>query len=882
MNNRTFMNLVIVAVITLALVMPMVPNGETKSDDAVSNGTMASSQPEPNIQYGGDWILSYDEKETLNDANNPDIVFGLDETIHVVWDEIYEGIDLKPTSDDRKEIHYSMSKDGGLTWTGEYEDIMISEYPREGRAPIEGNATNPSIAIDSKGILHVVWSELTFIIADESWAWELYYTRSENGGETWTALDPKIGNIPVSREYGGREDAQEISAPNLVSARSDVYGDVLYVTWSEFNEKVGQKIHISKSTNGGDFWSGQETDFAFIPGETASYNPEIIASGYDGEELHVTWSQMGQNELEEIYYSFSYDSGKPGTWSEAPTIVSYGEKPDNLKVDDISMNMDLESNLHVIWSQSDITEPKYSEMYYSGLPKGGKTWTGAYEDSIISTPDGYPAMEPSIGFFEKRVQVVWTELFEESGSLEIHTSVNDNPLDPESKWSGVEKDLVLSNGEDKADAHDVAFELGLFGGEVLPMFVWSELNDDVTRSGRAIQNTEIHTPPPPAPPEWTLSTSVTGNGIIEKNPAQSTYTDGDYVLLTAKADSGWTFSHWELGIGGSTNPYNLLMNGDKSVRAVFTQNTYILTISIIGNGHVSKSPDTATYTHGQVVTLTAIPLAGWSFDHWSVDITGTTNPDTVTMTTNRAVTAWFTQDVYTLSISRVGSGDISSDIDPPYTYGDTVTLTANPDPGWEFDHWEGDISSTTNPDSVTMDGDKSVTCYFTQITHDIALATGWNLVSMPLEQTDTSIATVLSSISGNYERVKYYDTTDSMNPWKSYSPISSPSVNTLSDLDHTMAFWVYMKSPDVFSPTGEYPDSTNITIYPGWNFVGYPSQDKATTITTALTGVSYDIVEGFDADDPAYLTVLTGTDIMMPGTGFWIHATAAGTWTVDW
>ena len=161
MNYKAFMNLIIVAVISLALVMPMVPNGEIRSDEGEGNGIMAETQPTTRVQYGGDWILSYDEKETLNDANNPDVAFAPDGTIHAVWDEPFEGLDGKIPPELRKtEIHYSMSQDGGASWTGEFEDIMISPFTQEVRAPPEENATNPSVTIDNKGIIHVIWTEL--------------------------------------------------------------------------------------------------------------------------------------------------------------------------------------------------------------------------------------------------------------------------------------------------------------------------------------------------------------------------------------------------------------------------------------------------------------------------------------------------------------------------------------------------------------------------------------------------------------------------------------------------------------------------------------------------------------------------------------------------
>jgi len=47
-------------------------------------------------------------------------------------------------------------------------------------------------------------------------------------------------------------------------------------------------------------------------------------------------------------------------------------------------------------------------------------------------------------------------------------------------------------------------------------------------------------------------------------------------------------------------------------------------------------------------------------------------------------------------------------------YGDTVQLTANANPGWTFSAWSGDMSGSTNPDTITMDGNKTVTATFTQ------------------------------------------------------------------------------------------------------------------------------------------------------------------------
>jgi uncharacterized repeat protein (TIGR02543 family) len=85
------------------------------------------------------------------------------------------------------------------------------------------------------------------------------------------------------------------------------------------------------------------------------------------------------------------------------------------------------------------------------------------------------------------------------------------------------------------------------------------------------------------------------------------------------------------------------MTSNKAVTATFTQNQYTLTVTTVGSGSVSKSPSQATYTWGTIVTLTAIPSTGWSFSSWSGDASGTSLSTTVNMTSNKAVTATFTQ-----------------------------------------------------------------------------------------------------------------------------------------------------------------------------------------------------------------------------------------------
>jgi len=210
--------------------------------------------------------------------------------------------------------------------------------------------------------------------------------------------------------------------------------------------------------------------------------------------------------------------------------------------------------------------------------------------------------------------------------------------------------------------------------------------------------------------EYTLTITIVGSGTVNKNPNQPTYHYGDIVTLTAIANTGWAFSGWSGDLTGSTNPTTITINGNKSVTATFTQNEYILTIIIEGNGIVNKNPNQTTYPYGTVVTLTAVPSTGWSFNHWSGDLTGNNNPENITMNSNKTIIANFTTNHYTLTINIQGNGTVNKNPNQTtYPYGTIVQLTAIPDIGWTFDHWSGDLTGNTNPTNITINDNRNGT-----------------------------------------------------------------------------------------------------------------------------------------------------------------------------
>jgi len=144
------------------------------------------------------------------------------------------------------------------------------------------------------------------------------------------------------------------------------------------------------------------------------------------------------------------------------------------------------------------------------------------------------------------------------------------------------------------------------------------------------------------PVTYTLTTNAV-NGSV--SPSGGTFDEGTIVTLTATPDAGYAFSNWSGSVSGTANPVNITMNGNKSVTANFTEvqvPVYTLTTSVVGSGSVS--PSGGTYEEGTVVTLTATAGAGYVFDGWSGDASGSNATTSVTMNSNKSVTATFVEE----------------------------------------------------------------------------------------------------------------------------------------------------------------------------------------------------------------------------------------------
>jgi uncharacterized protein YkwD len=220
-----------------------------------------------------------------------------------------------------------------------------------------------------------------------------------------------------------------------------------------------------------------------------------------------------------------------------------------------------------------------------------------------------------------------------------------------------------------------------------------------------------------------------------------------------------------------------------------------------------------------------------------------------------------------------------------YTNWDTTGLIGSHDIYVVVDIWN-DISETSeanNRAQATIDMGGSVPPPMT-----ILLDEGWNLVSFPYVVNETSLNSVLDSISGKYDFVKYYDSTLSSSRWQCYDIQKPFELNKLDHLTNGMGFWIHVNDAagaDLVVQGDDPASPQLISLYKGWNLVGYPSLSEKTLETANLPG-EVEKVEYFNRSLDQWQSWERGGSppgefsVLQPGKGYWVYACADCVWDV--
>ena len=157
---------------------------------------------------------------------------------------------------------------------------------------------------------------------------------------------------------------------------------------------------------------------------------------------------------------------------------------------------------------------------------------------------------------------------------------------------------------------------------------------------------------------------------------------------------GYTFIGWDSQIPAKMPATNL------TIKALWKINRYAISFDADGGSPVAS----ITADYGTAITVPAAPeKLGYRFDGWDSELPATMPAENLTLK------AHWTQRLYTVSV-ETQNGSVSGIGE--YTYGQNVTLTANPNEHYHFVNWNGNSSLTSESVSFTVEKDTLLTANF--------------------------------------------------------------------------------------------------------------------------------------------------------------------------
>jgi hypothetical protein len=212
-----------------------------------------------------------------------------------------------------------------------------------------------------------------------------------------------------------------------------------------------------------------------------------------------------------------------------------------------------------------------------------------------------------------------------------------------------------------------------------------------------------------------------GKVEIQENPPHAGVVSGggsfatnSLVTVTAKANSGYTFTNWtENGTVQTNSPnYAFTLSSNRHLVANFTSNPptyYLVAPSSVGNGSISPNGQ-QTVVKGGSVTFTANPASGYVVNQWLVN----SSPAQTNGTSYRLNNVMASASVqvtfkpapptnYAVTASAGANGSISPNVSQTVVKGGSVTFTANPASGYVVNQWlvNGSVAQT-NGTSYTL------------------------------------------------------------------------------------------------------------------------------------------------------------------------------------
>lgn len=187
--------------------------------------------------------------------------------------------------------------------------------------------------------------------------------------------------------------------------------------------------------------------------------------------------------------------------------------------------------------------------------------------------------------------------------------------------------------------------------------------------------------------------SVSGGGF---------YSYGDTATLEAFAYNGYHFISWNDGV--LANPRQVIVTGNSIYTAYFAIDVVYYTVTAEpSNPTMGNVTGGGLYAAGATATLTANSHVGYHFVEWDDGVTESTR--TFTVTDDVSFVAFFASNIstYTITVNSNNPAWGSVSGGGVFPEGTSVTLTAVPNEGYHFEHWQDGDTNANRTINVTAD-----------------------------------------------------------------------------------------------------------------------------------------------------------------------------------
>lgn len=339
-------------------------------------------------------VLIGDTRLTYNHSNSylPAIVSDSDDNNHVVWIDDRDGNWI---------LYYKKVDNTGDTLVG---TMRIAKIPRSAvllgtfsllshtklskddlensRALITAINFKPSIAIDSKDDVYVLWSN------PSDGDFEIYYTKLS-----------KEGDVLIEEVKLTNTDSDSHNPAMAVDRDDD-----LHIVWSEDRDD-GSALRYMKLSPFGEKLV-KETTFLNTTLDS-SFEPSIDVDG-DGN-VYVVWEYERLN-VNRIYYTKLDDNGSTIIDDKCVT-------PSNLECSNPSISVDSDGNARIVWQAKENKNSLNWDLYYLMLDSDG----GKVDENSPLTKATLSSLRPAIKLINNSSAVIWYDNRE--GNYEIYYKV---------------------------------------------------------------------------------------------------------------------------------------------------------------------------------------------------------------------------------------------------------------------------------------------------------------------------------------------------------------------------------------------------------------------------------------------------------------------------